>query len=61
MRDFKIFTFHTTSEGWRLEVYDINNRLVKICNAKDRDDARAMAEGFVASLSTSEIDSNNAS
>lgn len=51
MSEFKIFTFHTTSNGWRLEVYDINNRLVKICKAKDRDDARAMAESYMESPS----------
>ena len=48
MSDFKIFTFHTTRDGWRLEVYDINNRLVKICKAKDRDDARAVANSYIA-------------
>ena len=48
MSDFKILTFHTTRDGWRLEVYDINNRLVKICKAKDRDDARAVANSYIA-------------
>jgi hypothetical protein len=48
LTEYKIFTFHTAPNGWRLEVYDINNRLVKVCNAKDRDEAQAMAESYVA-------------
>lgn len=50
MSEYKIFTFHTVPDGWRWEVYDINNRLVKICNAKDRDEARVMAESYLADL-----------
>jgi len=47
--EYKIFTFKDGSEGWRWEVY-INNALAMARKAKDREDARDMAERFIASL-----------
>ncbi len=50
MSEYNVFTFHTARNGWWWEVYDINNRTVKIGNAKDREEARSMSESYVADL-----------
>ncbi len=61
MSEFKIFTFHTMPEGWRVEVYDINNKLVKVCKARDGNDARSLVEAYRARLSGSGNDSDGSS
>ena len=59
MSEFKIFTFHTMTDGWRVEVYDLNNRLVKVCKVRDGDDARALVEAYRARFSRSANDSGD--
>ncbi len=46
MNDFKIFTFHTMTDGWRVEVYDLNNKLVEAFKARDGNDARTLVEAI---------------
>ena len=46
MSEFKIFTFHSTTDGWRVEVYDVNNRLMGTCKARDGNDARTLVEAI---------------
>jgi len=58
MSEFKIFTFHTMTDGWRVEVYDLNNRLVKVCKVRDGDDARALVEAYRARFARSGNDSD---
>ena len=53
MSDFKIFTFHTMTDGWRVEVYDVNNRLIETCKARDGNDARTLVEAYRARFSGS--------
>jgi|GEM_PF-5459973 hypothetical protein len=55
MIEYKIFTFHSQPDRWRVEVYDINNRLVEVYKAKDREDARAVAESYLAPRNTSQF------
>ena len=61
MNDFKIFTFHTMTDGWRVEVYDVNNRLVEVCKARDGDDAHTLVEAYRARFSGSADDSDGLS
>jgi len=61
MSDFKIFTFHALDDGWRVEVYDVNNRLVETCKARDGNDARALVEAYRARFSGSRNDSDGIS
>lgn len=53
MCDFKIFTFHSAWDGWRLEIYDVNNGLIKVCKAKDGNDVRTLVEAYRARFSGS--------
>jgi hypothetical protein len=54
MSEYKIFTFHSLSYGWRLEVYDLNSRLVRVFKAKELEDARAKAAKYLDRTQSSE-------